>query len=390
MPPWPIAMPSSTAIVLNSRGIAPAARTASAMTRPTSARWTWPGTNSVKLLATAIIGLPKSSEATPVARSRARAPAMFRPCVTVRDLNGGIAELPHHKDMGSSAYRRDRPRRRDVRQHPRRRVIDRANLLAGELRRALALPGASPEVLAQRGPAEHVDVPDRRDVPRDPRPVDGERRPDRDLGPERGREDLAGLARLPRGVLQPLLLRLGTTIEPLAVQGADRDLGVPFLRVDRVDAGRADDKVVDELPAVGNGPGVEGEVPVAPHPLQLPAGAPLGAGLARPVLVVGRVPRPVHGVDDPGQNGQREADHPVLGQNSEQQPDDDHDDRAGPPEPNLHIRGKIANAYPGLAVAGGRGGPLAAHPSPERTRLTLRRRIDWPDGRRHRPVPRPA
>ena len=40
IPPWPIAMPSSTAIVLNSRGIAPAARTASAMIRPTSARWT--------------------------------------------------------------------------------------------------------------------------------------------------------------------------------------------------------------------------------------------------------------------------------------------------------------------------------------------------------------
>ena len=36
MPPCPIAMPSSTAIVLNSRGIAPAARTASATTRPTS------------------------------------------------------------------------------------------------------------------------------------------------------------------------------------------------------------------------------------------------------------------------------------------------------------------------------------------------------------------
>src|SRR6202012_941462 len=94
MPPWPIAIPSSTAMVLNSRGRPPAARTASATTRPTSARWTWPGTNSVKLLATAMIGLPKSSLATPVARSSARAPAMFRPCVTVRDLNGGIAELP--------------------------------------------------------------------------------------------------------------------------------------------------------------------------------------------------------------------------------------------------------------------------------------------------------
>ena len=54
----------------------------------------WPGTNSVKLLATAMIGLPKSSLATPVARSSARAPAMLRPCVTVRDLSGGIAELP--------------------------------------------------------------------------------------------------------------------------------------------------------------------------------------------------------------------------------------------------------------------------------------------------------
>src|ERR1700722_4930066 len=317
MPPWPIAMPSSTAIVLNSRGIAPAARTASAITRPTSARWTWPGTNSVKLLATAIIGLPKSSDATPVARSSARAPAMFRPCVTVRDLNGGIANSPHHKHMGSSAYRRDRPRRRDVRQHPGRRVVDRADFLAGELGPSLALPGASPEVLAQRRPAEHVDVPDRGDVPRDPRPVDGERGLDRDLRPERGREDLARLPGLPGGVFKPLLLGLGTAVEPLAVQGADRYLGVPFLRVDRVHAGRADHEVVDHLAAVGDRPGVEGEVAVAPHPLQLLAGALLGAGLAGAVLVVGRVPRSVEGVDDPGQNGQREADHPVLGQNSE-------------------------------------------------------------------------
>ena len=71
MPPCPMAMPSSTAIVLNSRGIAPAARTASETTRPTSCRWTWPGTNSVKLLATATMGRPMSSRATPVALSRA-------------------------------------------------------------------------------------------------------------------------------------------------------------------------------------------------------------------------------------------------------------------------------------------------------------------------------
>ncbi len=90
MPPCPMAMPSSTAIVLNSRGIAPASRTASATTWPTSRRCTCPGTNSVKLFATAMIGLPMSSRATPVARSRARAPAMFLPCVTVRDRSGGI------------------------------------------------------------------------------------------------------------------------------------------------------------------------------------------------------------------------------------------------------------------------------------------------------------
>ena len=94
MPPCPMAIPSSTAIVLNSRGIAPASRTAAATTWPTSRRCTCPGTNSVKLLATAMIGLPMSSLATPVARSRARAPAMFLPCVTVRDRSGGITDLP--------------------------------------------------------------------------------------------------------------------------------------------------------------------------------------------------------------------------------------------------------------------------------------------------------
>ena len=40
MPPWPIAIPSSIAIVLNSLGTAPAARTASATTWPTSRRCT--------------------------------------------------------------------------------------------------------------------------------------------------------------------------------------------------------------------------------------------------------------------------------------------------------------------------------------------------------------
>ena len=91
MPPCPMAIPSSTAMVLNSRGTPPAAEMASDTIRPTGCRWVWPGTNSVKLLATATIGLPMSEPATPAARSSERAPAMLRPWVTVRDLNSGMA-----------------------------------------------------------------------------------------------------------------------------------------------------------------------------------------------------------------------------------------------------------------------------------------------------------
>src|SRR5487761_90324 len=248
MPPWPIAMPSSTAIVLNSRGIAPAARTASATTWPTSRRCTCPGTNSVKLLATAMIGLPKSSLATPVARSSARAPAMFRPCVTSAAAS---PNSPHKQLMGSSAYRGISPRRRaNVRQHPRCRVVDRSNFLAGEPGHAVLHPAAPLEVLAQRRPGEHVDIPDRGDVPRDLRPVDGERGPDHDLGAERTGQDLAGLCRLPHRVLEPVLLRLGAVVQLLAVPRPDRELRIPLLRVDRVDPGRPHDQVVDELAAV--------------------------------------------------------------------------------------------------------------------------------------------
>src|ERR1700761_9340628 len=90
MPPWPIAMPSSTAIVLNSRGIAPAALTASETTRPTSCRWTGPGTTSVKLLPTATdVSRLISSRPPPAPQGGAGAPAMFLPCVTVRDRSGG-------------------------------------------------------------------------------------------------------------------------------------------------------------------------------------------------------------------------------------------------------------------------------------------------------------
>ena len=86
MPPWPMAMPSSTAMVLNSRPIPPASAMDWHTSWPISLRCTWPGTNWVKELATAIMGLPKSESFIPVARHRLRAPAMLRPCVVVRDL----------------------------------------------------------------------------------------------------------------------------------------------------------------------------------------------------------------------------------------------------------------------------------------------------------------
>jgi hypothetical protein len=53
-------------------------------------RWTWPGTNWVKELTTAMIGLEKSSSFMPVARHRERAPAMLRPAVEVLERYAGI------------------------------------------------------------------------------------------------------------------------------------------------------------------------------------------------------------------------------------------------------------------------------------------------------------
>ena len=84
IPPCPMAMPSSTAMVLNSTPHPPVASTTVLTRWPTSCRWTCPGTNWVKLLAMAMIGLPKSASVMPVARHRERAPAMLRPCVEVR------------------------------------------------------------------------------------------------------------------------------------------------------------------------------------------------------------------------------------------------------------------------------------------------------------------
>ena len=85
IPSWPIAMPSSTAMVLNSLATPPAFSTSRATIWPRSFRCTWPGTNWVKELTMAMIGLPKSASFIPVARQRPRAPAMLRPWVVVRE-----------------------------------------------------------------------------------------------------------------------------------------------------------------------------------------------------------------------------------------------------------------------------------------------------------------
>src|SRR5690606_34572512 len=107
-----MAMPSSTAIVLNSRPTPPAWPTASATSAPRSFRWTCPGTNWVNELAIATIGLPKSESVIPVARHRARAPAMLRPWVDVAERRGraGEAAFDVRRRVGDGAAVRPLPR----------------------------------------------------------------------------------------------------------------------------------------------------------------------------------------------------------------------------------------------------------------------------------------
>ena len=90
MPSWPMAMPSSTAMVLNSLATPPTRSISRATSWPMSFRCTWPGTNWVKELAMATMGLWKSSSFMPVARHSARAPAMLRPWVEVRERYSGM------------------------------------------------------------------------------------------------------------------------------------------------------------------------------------------------------------------------------------------------------------------------------------------------------------
>ena len=103
MPSWPMAMPSSTAIVLNSLARPPAASISVATRRPTSRRPTCPGTNWVKEFAMAMIGLPKSESLTPVARHSARAPAMLRPWVEVALRYCGMSDSFSGRRTGTAS-----------------------------------------------------------------------------------------------------------------------------------------------------------------------------------------------------------------------------------------------------------------------------------------------
>ena len=70
-------------MVLNSLATPPAASISRATNWPKSFKCTCPGTNWVKELAMAMMGLLKSSSFIPVARHNERAPAMLRPAVEV-------------------------------------------------------------------------------------------------------------------------------------------------------------------------------------------------------------------------------------------------------------------------------------------------------------------
>ena len=94
IPSWPMAMPSSTAMVLNSFATPPAASISRATSCPRSFRCTCPGTNWVNELTTATRGLLKSSSFMPVARQRERAPAMLRPAVEVLERYAGMMVVP--------------------------------------------------------------------------------------------------------------------------------------------------------------------------------------------------------------------------------------------------------------------------------------------------------
>src|SRR3984957_15928816 len=276
-----MAIPSSTAIVLNSRGTAPAAFTASETTWPTSRRRTWPGTNSVKLLATATIGLPMSSPATPLARISARAPPMVLPGGAE-----GVARPPPLKGcLDPSAYRgrgcpgapggratmivvhpappaaQDAPRCGQDGRPPGSaagqgglgRLVDALDFLAGQPLLAPG-PGLGAQVLAEPPAAENVPPADPGHGPRDGGAVDHHGRADPLLAAEGLADEPAGHGRFHLGVLQAAGLAVRAVVEVAALGGPERQPAVPPLGVHREHPGRPDDQMIDDAVAARDGP----------------------------------------------------------------------------------------------------------------------------------------
>ena len=85
MPSWPIEMPSLTAMVVNSIGKPPAARTPSLARLASRSSGRLQGVTSFHDDATPTWGLSQSSSVMPTARSIARAPARSNPSVTLAE-----------------------------------------------------------------------------------------------------------------------------------------------------------------------------------------------------------------------------------------------------------------------------------------------------------------
>src|SRR5580704_10462961 len=376
-----MAIPSSTAIVLNSRGTAPAAFTESETTWPTSRRCTWPGTNSVKLLATATIGLPMSSPATPLARMRARAPTMFLPWVTVRDRSGGMtcspqgcgafsvpaacppcgarppagqamivvdfaspaAQNPPRSWPGwEAALARRPPGGRRVRSAAGQgclgRLVDALDFLAGQPLLAPG-PGLGAQVLAEPPPAEHVHAADPGHGPRDRRAVDHHGRADPLLAAEGLADEPAGHGRFHLGVLQAAGLAVRAVVEVAALGGPERQPAVPPLGVHREHPGRPDDQMIDDAVAARDGPAVQGQVAGPAGHQQPPPGAPLrGRDPDRGRDDRGG-PRPVDGVQDrhDGRGGQA---GPPVEEDAHHDAGRGRQDRPADPDRHPGIRGE--------------------------------------------------
>ena len=107
IPSCPIAMPSSMAMVSNSAAKQPSFSISSLIICPASCRWVWPGTNWVKELAMAMIGLPNCSRFIPSAIQRALAPDILLPSIVLLLFNFILLNYPSCEDSNYLAIYKD-------------------------------------------------------------------------------------------------------------------------------------------------------------------------------------------------------------------------------------------------------------------------------------------